>query len=494
MALVKFRVGDYASYTGLETKDQDTLYFITDLRQIFKGDVPYTGGIYKTVASFPDSGDVNTLYVNTANGQVCYWDGTQYVTVVKATGQTISGAGDNNTLATTKAVVDYVAAQIAGQDIGSLVTRIETAEGEIDTLQGQMTVVQGEGEGSIKKALADAKAYTDQEAAKKANLEHEHTLADVTDAGALAAKDTVAEADLETTLAAKLNNKADKATTLAGYGITDAYTKTDADAKIAEAVANADHLKREIVAELPEVGSADEHTIYMVAIEGGEGEQKYEEFMLINGAFEKIGDSAVDLTGYATEAYVDQAESDAIQAAKTYTDTEVADAVTEVKAYADQAETDAIASAKSYADGLIAGLDVTDAEVEGQYVSAVSEVDGKVVVSRKQLPAKPVIVEGATDGTISVDGTDVPVHGLGSAAFTEAGDYATAEQGGKADTALQKEDIVTGTANGTIAVDGSDVAIKGLGSAAYTEANAYATAVQGTKADELYTALTWSTI
>lgn len=494
MALVKFRVGDYASYTGLETKDQDTLYFITDLRQIFKGDVPYTGGIYKTVASFPDSGDVNTLYVNTANGQVCYWDGTQYVTVVKATGQTISGAGDNNTLATTKAVVDYVAAQIAGQDIGSLVTRIETAEGEIDTLQGQMTVVQGEGEGSIKKALADAKAYTDQETAKKANLEHEHTLADVTDAGALAAKDTVAEADLETTLASKINNKADKADSLAGYGITDAYTKTDADAKIAEAVANADHLKREIVAELPEVGSADEHTIYMVAIEGGEGEQKYEEFMLINGAFEKIGDSAVDLTGYATEAYVDQAESDAIQAAKTYTDTEVADAVTEVKVYADQAETDAVASAKSYADGLIAGLDVTDAEVEGQYVSAVSEVDGKVVVSRKQLPAKPVIVEGATDGTISVDGTNVPVHGLGSAAFTEAGDYATAEQGGKADTALQKEDIVTGTANGTIAVDGSDVAVKGLGSAAYTEANAYATAAQGTKADELYTALTWSTI
>lgn len=494
MALVKFRVGDYASYTGLEAKDQDTLYFITDLRQIFKGEVPYTGGIYKTVASFPDSGDVNTLYVNTANGQVCYWNGTQYVTVVKATGQTISGAGDNNTLATTKAVVDYVAAQIAGQDIGSLVTRIETAEGEIDTLQGQMGVVQGEGEGSIKKALSDAKAYADSLAPNYAAAEHTHTLADVTDAGALAAKDKVAEADLETELATKINGKADKATTLAGYGITDAYAKGETDSKIAEAVANADHLKREIVEALPEVASADAHTIYMVAIEGGEGEQKYEEFMLINGAFEKIGDSAVDLTGYATEAYVDQAESDAVQAAKTYTDTEVANAVAEVKVYADQAETDAIASAKTYADGLIAGLDVTDAEVEGQYVSAVSEVDGKVVVSRKQLPAKPVIAEGATDGTISVDGADVPVHGLGSAAFTEAGDYATAEQGGKADTALQKEDIVTGTANGTIAVDGSDVAVKGLGSAAYTEANAYATAAQGTKADSCYASLTWGTI
>lgn len=38
---------------------------------------------------------------------------------------------------------------------------------------------------------------------------------------------------------------------------------------------------------------------------------------------------------------------------------------------------------------------------------------------------------------------------------------------GKADTALQKADITTGTANGSIAVDGDDVAVKGLSSAAY---------------------------
>lgn len=461
MALVKFSVGDYASYTGLEAKDQDTLYFITDLRQIFKGDVPYTGGIYKTVASFPEAGDVNTLYVNTANGQVCYWNGTQYVTVVKATGQTISGAGDNNTLATTKAVVDYVAAQIAGQDIGSLVTRIETAEGEIDALQGQMGVVQGEGEGSIKKALTDAKAYADSLAPNYAAAEHTHEIADVT--------------DLQTTL----DGKANKATTLAGYGITDAYTKGEADSAIAQAVANADHLKREIVEELPEVGSANEHTIYMVGDGEGEGNQKYEEFMLINGAFEKIGDSAVDLTNYALKTEVATAKQEATQAAATD---------------ATQKANTAEQNAKTYADGLIGALDVTDAEVKGQYVSAVSEVDGKVVVSRKQLPAKPVIAEGATNGTISVDGADVPVHGLKSAAYTDASDYATAEQGGKADTALQKADIVTGTANGTIAVDGSDVAVKGLGSAAYTEANAYATAAQGTKADQAFESLTWGEI
>ena len=42
---------------------------------------------------------------------------------------------------------------------------------------------------------------------------------------------------------------------------------------------------------------------------------------------------------------------------------------------------------------------------------------------------------------------------------------------GKADTAVQS--VVEGTANGTIAVDGTDVAVHGLGSAAYTESSAY---------------------
>lgn len=54
-----------------------------------------------------------------------------------------------------------------------------------------------------------------------------------------------------------------------------------------------------------------------------------------------------------------------------------------------------------------------------------------------------------------------------------AGNYATAAQGAKADSALQVADIATGATNGSISVRGTDVAVKGLGSAAYTEASAY---------------------
>lgn len=47
--------------------------------------------------------------------------------------------------------------------------------------------------------------------------------------GALAGKSEVAESDLATALATKINGKADSATTLAGYNIADAYTKTETD-------------------------------------------------------------------------------------------------------------------------------------------------------------------------------------------------------------------------------------------------------------------------
>lgn len=128
----------------------------------------------------------------------------------------------------------------------------------------------------------------------------------------------------------------------------------------------------------------------------------------------------------------------------------------------------------------IESLDVTDTAVTGKYVSAVSEVDGKIAVSREDLPVY-TLASGTANGTVAFNGADVAVTGLGSAAYTNTNAYATAAQGEKADSAVQS--VASGTANGTIKVDGTDVAVTGLGSAAYTEASAYATAAQGAKAD-----------
>lgn len=51
------------------------------------------------------------------------------------------------------------------------------------------------------------------------------------------------------------------------------------------------------------------------------------------------------------------------------------------------------------------------------------------------------ITGGTTNGTISVNNTNIPVKGLGSAAYTNSNAYATAAQGTLANTALQPDDI-----------------------------------------------------
>lgn len=189
--------------------------------------------------------------------------------------------------------------------------------------------------------------------------------------------------------------KADKSTTLAGYGIDDAYTKTQADSAIKTAIANSGHLKRTIVTQLPEASAADEHTIYMIKKSSPDGTNAYDEYMVVNESgtkkLEKVGDSKVDLTNYATKTEVQTAKSEAISTAS-------GDATTKANK--------ALSDAKSYADGL-------------------------------------------------------------------AENYATAAQGAKADTALQKASITSGATNGSIAVGGTDVAVKGLGSAAYVATTAF---------------------
>ena len=80
----------------------------------------------------------------------------------------------------------------------------------------------------------------------------------------------------------------------------DKYTKTETDTAIATAIANAEHLKREIVEVLP-TENIDEHTIYMIKKGSSETGDNYEEYMLIEGALVKIGDTTVDLSDYLTK-------------------------------------------------------------------------------------------------------------------------------------------------------------------------------------------------
>ena len=83
----------------------------------------------------------------------------------------------------------------------------------------------------------------------------------------------------------------------------------------------------------------------------------------------------------------------------------------------------------------IGALDVTDAAVDGHYVSAVSETDGKISVSRVALPTY-TLAEGTNNGTVKFNGAEVKVHGLGSAAYTDASAYDAAGTAAGLDSAM----------------------------------------------------------
>lgn len=414
MSQVKFVAATLAGYQGLTNKDANTLYFVEEEQRIYKGDTPYSGGIYEKVNALPKQGKINTLYIVGDKGDnVAYWDGTKYITVVKPT--------------------------TVAEDLSALTKRVTTAEGNISAADEKLTAIQGEGEGSIKKAAVDAKQAAIDAAATDATSKADKALKDAKADSATKKTEAIEAAAAETTkqvtaakteLQANIDKKANKATTLAGYGIADAYTKDEANTAIAAAVANAHHLKREIVSVLPEVSEANEDTIYMVPDAGstdaaGSNKSVYTEYMLVNGAFERIGTSDVDLSNYFTKDQV----TDAISTAK-------GEAATDAQTKADAAKAAAIATAAA---------DATT-KADAAQAAAITEAGKKADKALK-------------DAKTYSDGL--------------AKNYATAAQGAKADSAVQAADVVSGTANGTISVKGSNVAVKGLGSAAYQNSGAF---------------------
>lgn len=83
--------------------------------------------------------------------------------------------------------------------------------------------------------------------------------------------------------------------------ITKATSSLASQSYVGQQIAAAAHLKREKVSTLPAVSSANENTIYMVP-KSGSGNDVYNEYMLIDGKFELIGNSAADLTNYLQES------------------------------------------------------------------------------------------------------------------------------------------------------------------------------------------------
>ncbi len=95
-----------------------------------------------------------------------------------------------------------------------------------------------------------------------------------------------------------------KATTLAGYGITDAMTATEINQAISEAIGSITGISFEIVQTLPATGAPG--TIYLLS-NSGTGTNVYDEYIYVNSAWEKIGTTDVDLSGYWAKTQLTEA-------------------------------------------------------------------------------------------------------------------------------------------------------------------------------------------
>lgn len=119
--------------------------------------------------------------------------------------------------------------------------------------------------------------------------------------------------EIDTKLDAKVNNSqlSGYLTTAAASGtylsMTDAgniYAKkadipslSDIEGRLTT-LENKDNIAMKVVPVLPLVADADEKTLYLVTSSDGEAGNLYDEYIIANGAWEKVGSASIDLDGY----------------------------------------------------------------------------------------------------------------------------------------------------------------------------------------------------
>lgn len=258
--------------------------------------------------------------------------------------------------------------------------------------------------------------------------------------GALATKNNVVEADISGQIAhtkisglgtaatanttdfatAAQGAKADAAMPVAGGAFTGAVTVQAPTAEmnpatkkyVDDAVSAAATGSFKVVEDLPDSGDAG--VIYLVAHAHGE-QDNYDEYIYTNNAWEKIGNTDIDLSNYATKTEIAdmatktwvgqqgfaaqstvtsidgrlktaEGEIDTLQSNVESLQTGKQDVLTFDGTYnASSNKAATVSTVNTAVSGAIGALDKDDSAVANQYVTAVSEADGIISVTRKQI-------------------------------------------------------------------------------------------------------------
>lgn len=418
---VKFLKGTQANFDGLQSKDVNTFYYV-DSKDLYLGNVKLTNGADLTAAVqrvAKTESDIESIKTSLGSLTQVKFDAL-VERMTAAEGKITAAEGKITTLegkvSTAEGKISTLEGTVAGHttSIGNLNTGLsnlteaaatKTALAEVkataDAAEAAITVLNSDGEGSVKAAVAAGIAEVVAGADKDFD-----TLKEVAD---WILNDTIGAAQMQTDVA-------QLKTDVAGHGT-----------RLGAAEGEIDTLQSEM------------------------------------DAVEALADKA-DKASQANAAEIETIKGNV---------KDNADAIDAVE----QAVKDEESRAKGIEEGLANRLaiveDLTGAGGEGE-TGAISEQIATAkaeAIEAAQKDAASQVSESAA--TLRGEISTAKQEAIDAAATDAAKLYATKAQGALADTALQAADISTGSNNGTILVDGSEVLVAGLKSAAFQEASAF---------------------
>ena len=211
---------------------------------------------------------------------------------------------------------------------GAVTSTSETATvGEIvvfDSVTGKVIKGSGVQIASLNDAIAKAHEHTNKSVLDSYDKTQDELLA-----SAKAEAEALVNAH-ETSVNEALTGKADKATTLSGYGITDAYTKTEIDSTI-ETITNNLNTKISSTEVDTKIATAKEETLNEAATASSEALEARVGSIPSDTTIKSYIDTAVGSGGTASAEAIATAKQEAIDASKAYTDTQIASAMSIVE-------------------------------------------------------------------------------------------------------------------------------------------------------------------
>lgn len=251
---VKFQRGSLASYNRLSQKDEDTLYFIYDANDNTRGSL-YLGN--RLIGEIGGSSGVNNL--------------SELSDILISAAQ----AGDFLVLNSEGKWINVPASDVASRilEAGGSFLSIDENEFQLNSVNGNLEL---KGYSSASIGLMPIKSAT--------GLSWQPVPIDLTSrVGSLESGLQQAQSDIS-------NIQTD----LQGV-----------DGKIANAISTANHLRYQVIQDLSQATATN--TVYLYANNSSEASNQYDEYMLINGQLELLGQMTADLSNYMTSSEIEAA-------------------------------------------------------------------------------------------------------------------------------------------------------------------------------------------